>query len=175
MKPILETLQGTPHNQDFLSMSTQENDSVVSNPPGMSPGASGKKLEWDSGADVGYLNLDLSKENLSTIERIVLKGLSSDGLSEKNVVYEKKGDEPSLKFVLERKATELMIEEIVEISNNKQEIGKSKGNGKIDNEMEKRKKVNQESELQEADYQKPDKKDDGEGFSGGTSKGEQKS
>ena len=76
--------------QDYPSLSTQENDSLASNPLGMSPGASSKKLEWDSGADVGYLNLDLSKENLSTIEKIVLKGLSSDGDTEKNVIFEKK-------------------------------------------------------------------------------------
>lgn len=90
----------------------------------MSPtsSTSGKKLEWDSGADVGYLNLDLSKENLSTIERIILRGLSNDGKSEKKVVYEKKPEQSETrsnrsKFILERMPSELVIEEIAEDKN----------------------------------------------------------
>lgn len=111
----------TAQSQDFPSLSTQENDSLASTALGMSPtsSTSGKKLEWDSGADVGYLNLDLRKENLSTIERIILKGLSNDGKSEKRVIYEKKPEPRSnrSKFILERMPSELVIEEITEGQN----------------------------------------------------------
>lgn len=118
----------TAQSQDFPSLSTQENDSIASAAPGMSPtsSTSGKKLEWDSGADVGYLNLDLSKENLSTIERIILKGLSNDGKSEKNVVYANKPEKSETrsnrsKFILERMPSQLIIEDITE--------GKNAGDG----------------------------------------------
>ncbi|KAL0276692.1 UNVERIFIED_CONTAM: hypothetical protein PYX00_004207 [Menopon gallinae] len=102
-------------NQDFTSLSTQENDSNTSNLFGMSPtsSTSGKKLEWDSGADVGYLNMDLSRENLSTIERIILKGLGEDGLSKKQVVFQRNEKDQSVyptKFVLERMPSELETE-----------------------------------------------------------------
>lgn len=80
----------------------------------MSPtsSTSGKKLEWDSGADVGYLNRDVAKENMSTIERIILKGLSDDGLSKKQSDYQITETEPSLyqtKCVLERIPSKLQI------------------------------------------------------------------
>lgn len=114
----------TAQSQDFPSLSTQENDSIASTAHGMSPtsSTSGKKLEWDSGADVGYLNLDLSKENLSTIERIILRGLSNDGKSEKKVIYEKRPEKPEprsnrSKFILERMPSELVIEEVQEEKN----------------------------------------------------------
>lgn len=103
----------------------------------MSPtsSTSGKKLEWDSGADVGYLNLDLSKENLSTIERIILRGLSNDGKSEKKVVYEKRLEKPEprsnrSKFILERKPSEIVIEEVQEEKN----IGDNKPGEKMSEE-----------------------------------------
>ncbi|KAK6622280.1 hypothetical protein RUM44_002087 [Polyplax serrata] len=151
-----DAVQGNLPPQDFTSMSTQENDSIVSNPPGMSPGASGKKLEWDSGADVGYLNLDLSKENLSTIERIVLRGLSSDGTSEKDVVYEKMGQElRASKFILERKHSDVVIEEIVELEN-QLKPEKPKKSSKVESGKETRKKVKREADTKRSNHRKPE-------------------
>lgn len=154
--PFTDAVQGNLPPQDFTSMSTQENDSIVSNPPGMSPGASGKKLEWDSGADVGYLNLDLSKENLSTIERIVLRGLSSDGTSEKDVVYEKMGQElRASKFILERKHSDVVIEEIVELEN-QLKPEKPKKSSKVESGKETRKKVKREADTKRSNHRKPE-------------------
>lgn len=109
-------------------MSTQENDSIISYPSGMFPSVSGKKLEWDSGADVGYLNLDLSKENLSAVEKIVLKGLGSDGTSEKKIVFEKKKDKSSkapVSVIIERKLLDTKSKE------QKEELKKIDENQKI--------------------------------------------
>lgn len=43
------------------------------------------RMEWDSAADVGYIEMDMSKEKLSTLERVTLEGMARKGNAEKKV------------------------------------------------------------------------------------------
>lgn len=70
------------------SLSTNDSSLPWQQPVGLSSpssSTSARRLEWDSGADVGYLNMDMSKDKLSTIERVTLQGLAREGQIAKKV------------------------------------------------------------------------------------------
>lgn len=72
---------GEPNDLLFKDETTDDDQKVKfdtargpSPPCSISSITSNRKLEWDSGADVGYLRQNTNLESLSTIERIALEG-----------------------------------------------------------------------------------------------------